>query len=399
MADPILPSATVFETAAIDAIVSARPSTLAQFNNPNSVYNGLPAMWRAQALVLLARLADEVKSARLKFATGDALRSLCASEFRTQLPAAPQSAVGLVSLARTGTSAGIIPQGTKFTKPANPQATPLPIQGAAYSSTAPVFVPAGQLVATVPVQASTPGTAANFPIFEGANYVGNIVPSQTLFDPTFTLSVGLASGGTSGLIDPILIAASQAHIVGQFGPTQGAAIAGLLSQQSVRHYAAFQASDFVPYASLYIADESWADCPTWNQQVAQIITNSWQGFGCRIRFGAVLNIQIAVTASFILDSSDDLSDTTGIDANVRRVAESYFNDRPDWYRFRIGSLQQLLSKADPKIRRCSSVSVTNVLTGDPMNETLNTFSLVYAPAIYHLYLTDQSVTTSYAPPD
>ena len=68
MAKPILQPASTLVTAAIDAIVAARPSTLAQFNNPNSRYRDVIALWRAQALLLQQRLASEVKARRLKTA-------------------------------------------------------------------------------------------------------------------------------------------------------------------------------------------------------------------------------------------------------------------------------------------------------------------------------------------
>lgn len=399
MADPILPSAAVFETAAIDAIVAARPSTAVHFNNPASVYRRLPTMWRAQALTLLARLADEVKSARLKTATGDALRSLCASEFRTQLPAAPQTALGGVLLARTGSAQGVVPQGTRFQKVANPNGVPLPIPGAAYTTTAPVYVKSGQLNAYFPLQATAPGATSNFPLFTGYGAQGVIVPSQPLFDPTFTTTLGVsAAGGSSGLPDPVLVAASKAYVVGQFGPTQGAAIAGLLAQQSVRHIAAFPASSALPYAGLYVADESWADAPQWHSAVAQVIANAWTGFGCRIRFGTVANLQIAVTASFTLNKTEDLNSTPSIDVGVRATAEAYFNNRPDWYRYRLGALQQALSKADSRIRRCTNVVVTDVLTGQIVQEPPNLFTQVWSPTVTHYYLTDQNVTTTYYPP-
>jgi hypothetical protein len=407
LADPILPSASAIATSAINGIVSARPSTLQHFNNPASIYNDLPAMWRAQALLLLARDADEVRSARLKFSTGDALRSLAASEFRVQLPPQPQTASALVQFYRPNASAGqgIVRTGTQFKKLASPTATPLPIQAATYQTIAPVFVSATQTVMTLQLVATQSGTAANLPYFVGQSNAGLIVPGAQLFDTTFTqstsaanLSVASASGGSSGLPDPVVVAACKAYAVGQFGPTQGAAIAGLLQQQSVRHYAVFPASDALPFAAIYVADESWADSSAWHNTVAQNIANNWTGFGCRARFGQILNLQIAVNATFELQSTDDLNDTTSIDVNVRSTAESYFNDRPDWYRFRNGALQQFLSKADPRIRHCTSVTITNTVTGNVVPEPANNFVTQYQPYLYHYYLTDSNVSTSYLPP-
>lgn len=407
MADPILPSASSLATAAIDGIVGARPSTLQHFNTPASIYGDLPAMWRAQALLLLARLGDEVKSARLKFAKGDALRTLAASEFRVQLPPQPQTASASVSFFRPNASAGqgIIRTGTSFTKAASTTATPLAIPAATYKTIAPTFVSANQTSMTLQLVATQSGTNANLPLFVGYSNAGLIQPSAPFFDPTFTqstspanIAVATASGGSSGLPDPVLVAACKAYAVGQFGPTQGAVIAGLLQQLSVRHYAVFPASDALPYTTVYVADESWADSSVWHNTVAQNIADNWTGFGCRCRFGQVINVQIAVAATLVLNSTDDLNDTTAIDVNVRSMAESYFNDRPDWYRFRNGSLQQFLSKADPRIRHCSSVTITNVLTGAVVPEPANNFVTQYQPFVFHWYLTDQNVSTTYLPP-
>lgn len=404
MADPILPSASVLVTAAIDAIVAARPATQIQFNNPNSVYRDIPAMMRAQGLLLLARLADEVRSARLRFATGPALRALAASEFQTILPPNPQTALGSVTMARTGIASGVVPQGTLFTKAAAPQGIPLPVSAATYTTTAPVYVQANQLQATFKLVAQSAGVAANIPFFNGYDTGFMIAPSQTLFDATFapivnaSFAASQAAGGSSGLPDPVVVAAAKAYVIGQFGPTQGALIAGLLQQQAVRHYAVFPASDSIPYAAAYIADESWADCAQWHDNVAQTIADQWTAFGGRIRFGDVVNVQVALSATFVLEKTSYLNFTDDIDRHVRNVAVSYFNDRPDWYRFRQGTLQQMLSKADPRIRKCTSVSVTNVLTGEPFEEPANDFTTNYAVELQHAYLTQAQCSTSYAPP-
>jgi hypothetical protein len=399
MAAPILKSASEYVTAYIDAVVAARPSTLVHFNNPNSVYGALPAMARAQVLLLLARLGDEIKSARLKFATGAALRSLAASEFRTQLPPNPQTALASVTMTRTTGSLGIVKQGTSFTKAANSSAIPLPIAAAAYTTSAPVYVQENQTSVTFPLIATAAGVNGNLPIFFGQYLTtGLIVPAGALFDTTFVAGAAAAAGGSSGLPDPVVVAAAKAYVVGQFGPTVGAAIAGLLAQQSVRHYAVFPASATLPYGSVYVADESWADAGIWHNQVAQNLATAWQGFGCRMRFGLVSNKRIAMTASFILNDTDDLNDTSDIDVQVRTVAESYFNDRPDWYRFRMSTLQQLLSSADSRIRRCTGVVVTDVVTGDPIQEPANNFTQEFQSLLTHFYLTDAGVNTSYSPP-
>lgn len=407
MAKPILPSASSFVTAAIDAIVAERPETAALFNQPGTAWANLPIVWRAQALVLLARLGGEVRAARLKFSTGDALRALCASEFQTQLPPNPQTALASVQLYRPNAVAGqgVIRAGTAFTKLANPKATPLPIPAATYVTTSTVYVSATDLTVTLPLVATSPGSAANLPVFVGQSNGGLIQPAEPLFDPSFTWSTdptntatATASGGSDGLPDAVLVAAARAYAIGQFGPTQGALIAGLLRQQSVRHYAEFPATLSLPYAQAYIADQSWAQCPPWVGSVAQVVADAWTGFGCRIRFGGVQNLQIVASPTIVLNSTNDLNSTDAIDANVRAVAEAYFNDRPDWYRYRLGTLQALLSKADPRIRQCSAVTVTDALTGAVVPEVPNAFGSTWTPYLVHPYLTDRNCQATYLPP-
>lgn len=415
MADPILPRACDILTPGIDAIVALRPEARAHFNNPNSNWSKLPAMWRAQIQRLIARLSDEVLAARLRFATGDALRTLCASEFNTTLVSAPQTAVGRATLFR-GTftpQAGIIKAGQLFSKKSFPNGisaadatstgyTPYPIAiaSASYRVRSTVYIPAFSGIFDVPLEAVSPGIDANIAQFNGYRPFNALTPSGPLFDPSFVVNQVWMAGGSSGSTDAVLVAAAKANAVGQFGPTDGAILAGLLTQQSVRHYAVFRANSTVPYTQIYCADESWATSyQDWNPQLMQVLADQWIGFGCRVRAGEIVNQQIVVTATVVLASTDDLNDTADIDANVRAVAESYFNDRPDWYLFRLSTLQAVLSKADPRILRCSSVAVTDAATGAVIPEPVNTVGQTWAPAILHYYLTDNEVMTTYLPPN
>ena len=406
MAKPILPSAAEFVTAAIDAIVSDRPEALAHFNNPASTWNNLPAIWRAQILLNLRYLASSIRAARLRTATGAELRALCSSEFQTQLPGAPQTALGQVTLARPNVLAGqgVIRAGTPFTKAANPLAVPLPIAAAQYTVADAVYVSPTDLACTVSLMATAPGSAANLPAFLSYDNAGLIVPAKPLFDPTLVpvvdvLAPTAAAGGSDGLPDPVLRAAARAYAIGQYGPTMGALVAGLLAQQSVRNYAVFPACDAVPYAMGYFADLSWAQSIPWVGQAAQAIAGAWKGFGCRVRYGGVLNQQITCAPTIILNSVDDLNDTSEIDANVRATAEAYFNSRPDWYVWRASALQSLLSSCDARIRQCSGVVVSDFVSGLPVAEPVYSFGTSWMPTLTHWYLTDQNCQSTYLPPN
>jgi hypothetical protein len=402
MTDPIIAPVSAIITPAIDAIVALRPESLGHFNSGGR-WSDLPAMWRAQALLALTRVGDEARSARLRFAKGDALRSLCASEFDTVLPVEPQTAVGLVALSRPAPSigtapAGVVKKGTRFVKAADPNGIPVPIGAATYEASRSVYIAQGQLDGVdVPIVATSAGADANVPIFTNYAAPTSIQPAQPLFDPTLVVDECAAAGGSSGLTDPVLVAAARAYAIGQFGPTQGAMIAGMLRQRSVRHYAVFPAG-VLQYAQYYPTDESWSSSVQFLNAVAQELATNWQGFGCRSRGGPVLNTHIATSATIVLKSADSLNDTDEIDDNVRAVAESYFNDRPDWYSFRLAALQSMIARADPRILHCSSVAVTDAVTGDTIPEP-GTFGQTWkGGGIIHWYLTDRTVTTTYQPP-
>jgi len=419
MADPILPTPDSLVTPFIDAIVAQRPEALQHFNSGGR-WSHLSKMLRAQAVVALSRMADEVKSARLRFATGQSLRALCASEFNTTLPPDPQLAYGEVELARPspGSASGIIPAGSRipFVKRAlpnglpfgDPNAYPLPVASATYDVVAPVYIASGQLTAVVKIVAVTPGAEANVPLFVNGppTYLHPtlISPGTPLFDTTITVTSVDAAGGSSGVTDAVLVAAARAHAIGQFGPTDGAIVAGLLEQQAVRRYASFPATAFLPYAQVYIADESWASSNLWVNRVAQHFADNWQGFGCRARFGPIVNYTITISPTIVLANSDSLNDTEAIDANVRAAAKSYFDDRPDFYSFRLSSLKAAIAAADPRILHCSSVSVIDAITGaeipEPQNSfgTTATFQTTWSPFVVHWYLVDNGVQSTYMPP-
>lgn len=559
MAEPIIPAASVFETAAINAIVALRPESLKHFNEGGR-WADLPALWRPQALLLQARLADEVAQKRLSQASGQGLRALASSEFDCRLPVQPQSSLGTAALSRTGVvvrgttasmtylgggvtridgltgmtqtnvglpiqtgntsvkvnngaltvlsvlsptsvtvnvtkagsdgailvgggvaslidlvtsdvdfsldtvgevadisgsgipanngsfpvtgaisatavvidnpsaatdspvtwivhppngadpnsgkitwsaptfPAGVIKVGTIFTKRANPAAVPLPVTSAQYTVAQTVYIPAGATTTSVLLEASAPGSGSNVPSFDNyATQAPLIAPAAPLFDPTFVVTSAFQSGGSDGLPDPVLVAAAKAFALGTHGPNEAALVAGLLSQQSVRHVAAFPAGA-LPYGQAFIADQSWACADAWVSQVQQAFNSQWLGFGCAVRFGTVTNRQIALVAAIALVSTDDLADTADIDLIVRAAAESYFNDRPDWYLWRYGGLQAALTACDPRIQQCTSVTVSDPVTGLALAEPPNNFGESWQGSIEHPYLTDSNCQTTYGPP-
>ena len=290
MADPIVPPATVFENAFIQGVIASRPSTQAWFNNPASRYATIPPMYRAQALRLQKRIADEVAQTRLASATGPGLRSLCTSEYNTTLPTAATSAAGYVLLARSSANAlpaGQIQAGSRWVKAAIAQPnlvngsagtatqSPIPVLGASYSNAGTINVPAGATSALVPIAATGTGSSANVPRFASVSFadpaaftftsfslgsfgsfpaasfalptglaaIGTalIQPSAPLFDPNFTVVASFAAGGSDGLTDPQLAAAA------------GFAAPPLARYGTTTAYLASSVAAAAPYARFFIA--------------------------------------------------------------------------------------------------------------------------------------------------
>jgi len=423
MDKPIVPTASNLLTPYIDAIVAARPETLQHFNS-GCAWSTLPAMHRAQLLVCLTRLAKEVKASRLRFATGEELRTLCASEFSTVLPPEPQTAIGKVTCSRTWTSGPALPagvlakQGDVWTRKADPNASPLPIQAATYEVAKTVYAPEYGTPGIpqsidVPLVARAPGVSGNVPSFVGPFTVtlpGPVTTTQllpipdTTVQPTipllegFTLQNATAAGGSSGITDAVLIAAAKAYAKGQFGATDDAIVASILRSQAARHLALLPANDAVPYDRVYVADESWASSDRFVQNLHQSFVDNFQGFGCRVFFGPIVNRGIGLQATINLKASDDLTFTDEIETNVRAAAAAYFDGRSDFYLFRYSALQAALSAADPRIEQCTSVSVFDVTNQAPTAEPTNPTGTV-VPALTHWNLLAANVALTFQPPN
>jgi hypothetical protein len=400
MDPPILPTGSNLLTPFIGAVTLARPESLQHFNAGGN-WAALPKMYRAELLLCLSRLAKEVKAARLRFASGEELRTLCASEFSTTLPAAPQTALGKVTFTRASGLGGVLAKpGDTFVRKADPNARPLPIAAATYDVSSTVYAPAaGQSQSIdVPLVAKNPGATGNVPAF--TNYVDtSIQPQAAVFDPGFRVTACEAAGGSSGISDPVLVAAAQAYAQGQFGPTDAAIVASILRSQAARRTAILEASGTVPYDQAFAADESWASSVRFTAQLAQSFITDFQGFGCRVFFGAVVNRGIGLSATVALKSTDDLAFTDDIAANVTLAAHRYFDDRPDWYVWQAQALAAALTTADPRIQECTGAVVTDSVTGgslaepvDPHQNTGPTLTLT------HYAIVARNVALSFVPP-
>lgn len=387
---------------AIDAWVRARPGVLPFLNLGAGRYADILAGWEAQCALINRQIADEVASARLALAKGDALTQLAASEFQTLRDSAATYSVGQAFLARTGAlPGGVVPKGFRFSRPAATTYTP-PFPAGAYVATRDVSVAQGISSFAVPITASLAGSAANAPYYEGDNTAAgaaSLALGDTAFDANVTIAGYQASGGSDGEGDDDLRAQAKAYACGRFGPTLGAIVAGALSGIGVHRAVVFDVTQtqglqdgryqidpaplivdpttpFSPaaYTAVAIADQSWSSsnnllggiATIWEGLVGQVIADGFQGVGGQVIVTGVGNLRIRVDASILLRDGDDLKDTSDIDAAVLTAATSYFDDRPDWYTWTTRGLRAWLSRAHPKILSCPTVTVRRLFDNAPI---------------------------------
>jgi hypothetical protein len=394
---PQIPSPSAIVTPAIDALVSARPRALKYLNAGQGRYTSVVRAWRAQAARLLLRDAAEARASRLSLAEGEALRELAASEFETSLDFTPQTAVGHVTMVRASgpMAQGTIREGERFFVEANPNARPVPIAAAEYAARAPVYVAASQTTITIPLIAARPGTQAN--IVQRQGVPSTLIQAASIFDTNFATTSCAAAGGTDSTSDDDLRRAARANAQGQFGPTETAIVAEVLVA-GVRHYAYFDYWDHnligkYAVAVTYVADPSWASSSEWAAQISQAVNDNVLGFGARHAAIALNNRYIKVDATVRLQRTQDLSDTSDVEAAIRKAVRSYFDDRRDFYLWKLSALRAVITSAHPKILVCTAASVSDYFDGSTLNEPA-----LSEGGILHFYAADNAITPAFLPP-
>lgn len=343
--------------------------------------------WRGQAEVIRARLTKEVMATRLDRCGGQELKDLARSEYFAELPSDPQFAVGEVAIVREVTnatssatgnfSAGVLPAGLKISKAADPAYVLGPTQSAEYVTLGEVVcgtddnspvesLGGGQWTHrqgfSVPVRATRTGPHANVPIFN----VGQLATLQSpsaLFDRTFRAGAINAAGGTLGIVDDQIRAIARAMATGLNGPTQGAAVAGSLTNAGVRRVV-YSDDATNGLGSLFVADESWASSQQYRDALARALrARPWIGWGCRVAVQKIENIDTVVGCTVILRDSNVAQNQTEITANIRTALTEYFDDRPDFYTWTLNAIGAVIGGADSRILACTAVSVSNT-SGD-----------------------------------
>lgn len=389
--DPQLPRVCELMTPPTQALVGARPNAI------EAAYTGRYADilrgWEAQAARFRRYLAVECAAARLPTATAQALLELAGSEHWATLDRTAQKAVGEFSIFRgAGTMpAGTIRKGHRFSRAADPDARPA-VNAAQYVSTAPVYVASGQQSVTIPIEAITTGTDPNTILFDFATYNGTSV--DTIFDSNFFVQSLIAAGGSQGIDDPWGRLVAMASYAGQFGPNEAALIAGAFEVPRIRR--AFPLLDSANAVhKLFVADVSWGCSDRLRSLVQQAIRDKWLGWGAKVSVLPIHNTLVNVTASITLVGPQYLDDTSDIADNVRGALKNYFDEKPDFYTFKLRALRGLISQCDSRILKCTSVSVldsSGVTIPEPsaLSES--------AQAATHFYLNDDALNLTFGIP-
>jgi Baseplate J-like protein len=396
MVRPILPSVVDPIGRGIDALVRARPTAARHVERGR--YSHPFAGWRAQEAILLARIAEEIRAARLPTAEGDALRALAASEFDTDVVDGPTRAIGTISMWRPiePVPAGVIRKGSTFRRVGDPSATPARVD-VLYAAVEDVYVPRFTYTAKVIVEATAPGTAANIVPSDAPQFAQPPLELQiasALFDPTFRIDTGDAGGGSDGVTDDDVRRMARAFVLGRVGPTTAAILAGALLSTGVKRVAAFE-DPVGAQTVLTIADGSFSGSTAWAARVRQRLYDEFVGFGCKVAVGFAQNRFVKVTAKLTLRDAAYRYDTSAVLTNAQKALRRYFDDRPDWYSFRNRAVRAVLARCDPRVLTCTSAIVESAWGAGPMPEPA---PVTPGAPVFHYWLADDALSVQFENP-
>lgn len=400
----IIPDINEIIGAGIEELVAQRPTTLPHINYGKGRYSELFEGWKAQANIVLRRFADEAKSTRT-FSEGLPLQQLVRSESDALVITDPTFSIGEVTLTRsTGDmAAGIIRRGHPFFKQQDPNAQPLIITGAQYTASQDVLVSEGDTEVTVPIISDTSGKNGNAPSGNKTSdttmdVLTIIKPSVPLFDTNFTVSDCRSAGGTNTpASDKVLRRLFTSLYQGKFGPTLGAITAGALSFFGVANLAVVE-NDTNAKTVVFPTDESWAYSDRLNGFVGQLVNDNSRGFGCSFQMGRTANKFIHITATVRLFDSKYLFDPTLILDAIKASLNFYFNERPDWWNWKLETVKAVITSASRKIYSCTSVAITDAVDSTTVDEP-DLLSLDSDnPIIQHYYIPDNALNITFLPP-
>lgn len=371
----------------INKLVELRPRALRHINEGKGVYSHVFAGWRAQAALLIRRLADHAKQGRLPYGDGDPLKELTASEFETLDELGPTAAIGQAVMTRAADRpAGTIRKGARFQRPADASSQRL-YKDAQFVAAVDRPVAQGQTSVEVPLVAVRTGAHANRPYTGVAQTELEI--ADDIFDRSaWTIASYEMGGGSDGVTDDDRKGYARAFARGQYAPIARAAVAGAL-----RAGAKFVIAVDDPTTAalqLYIADSSWGGSTRWAKSVRQsLYDNKLVGFGCKVLVTFVTNTLVIVEATGRVTSSSYLAETTSLDAAIQAQVRKYFDGRPDWNQWRLAALRGHIARADRRLLSCPSVAV-KTLDGVVLPEPVSSTN--------HFMLLDNGVKVTYQSP-
>lgn len=393
----ILPTPDEILTPGINKLVELRPRAQTFLNpslrgNYGKIFVGL----RAQAALMIARLASLVQSGRLPFATGTDLIALLQSEYDITQSFDEAKATGEVVLTRTAQTypAGVIPAGTKFERTASSSA-PVPYRSAVYVSTQPVFVPVGATTVTIPVEAAEIGTDGNTRLWLGLDPPAVSV-TGALFDANFVGSYVSAGGGRLAVDETFLRQFALAYYTGKDAPTNTATKLAALEAGAVRCLPLDDKGTGISVA--FVADGAWGSSSLWAGAIAQRMTDAGRiGFGCQHDARTVTNVAVGIACNVTLRRTEYTFNTLEIEKAISEALRAYFDDRPDWNIWRTSSIKGVISRAHRKILTCTSVTLTDTVSQTTLTEPeLPSYPL--GSTIYHYYLVDNALKPTFASP-
>ena len=292
---------------------------------------------------------------------------------------------------------GTIRMGTRLSVVPDTAAVP-PIDSSDHVVSSDLYVAPGAKTATPRTQAVLTGPAGDVPLLSSGATPAVIV-RDALFDagsPLPFAPVSLASaGGTLGQSDALLRAASTASWGGSWGPTVDALLAGVLTASGAAHFASL-ADPTTGTAYAYAADERWAQSQAWLDQLDDALREGeWTGVGLKVRFGRVENAVVRVRLDVFLRDASLLTATDAISTAMKTKLLAYFDDRPDWYTFKVSAVGDAAASADRRrILRVSNVVVADadgVPLSDPVPPTAG-------GPVTHWRFDDNALDATFLPP-
>lgn len=379
----ILPSTADILAPALAEFTTRLPKSFEALNLGRGVWAAVFAGLQAQAALAIAHLADGVIGNTLSLAKADQLASFVASEFEIPNDLGPTTAVGSMTLDRTSSTtsklAGLIQKGRKIRR--DPDANGIvPLVSADYAVAADTQVAANQNTVVVPIEAVRSGASLNTPYVSGVTFAPLVI-SDALFDKNFAVTSYDVGGGSDGYTDKDTLRYALSYAISQFGPTSDALVLAALRASGARHI-------IVDGSTVYVADQSWGGSTRWTNVVKQQMqVDPAIGYANRFNVSVIPSTPVNVSLTVRLRNTSYLADTTAIDAAITDSVRSYLDDRDDYNVVGISPLRSVVSRADRKVLRCTSATITK-LDGTPFQ----------SQSVVHAYLAHNAVGITYLPP-